>query len=273
MGSLHNLSAWWPMTGDDRAVSVNRMLLKDFSDTARLSDDALRARFRSGDPQERVWCAWALGLRIQERATPLLVQTARADEDPGVRRHCVIMLAGAGELDLVAAIAAHDADEHVRATALQYVVRLLEEEPDALYAFVEDRLRLDGSAWVRAAAIQHLPEATPASVRTQVARHIDDADAVVREAAVERTLQWQGVTEALRARVTTENARSIRQRILGAWWRDDGKALLRALPSWPVALQAEALELGGSLGNADALALIAHRKRPASATALALRPR
>lgn len=251
-----------------------RMLLTDFAQAAKLGDDELRTRFAHGDPQERVWCAWALGLRMQERVMPLLMHQARVDDDPGVRRHCVIMLAGAGELDLVAAIASHDSDEHVRATALQYVVRLLEDQPRALFSFVEERLRLDASAWVRAAAIGNLPVDTPENVRAQAALLLDDADPVVREACVDKLLAWRGVTDALKTHVKTEPTRSIRAKILARWWHDDGKSLLGALDAWPVALQRESLELGILAGNADAearLGELSRRTRPSVVGALALR--
>jgi len=250
------------------------MPLTDFSQTRVLGEAALRECFAHGDAQERVWCAWALGLRMQAGLLPLIIHQARADEDPGVRRHCVIMLAGAGELDLLAAIASHDGDEHVRATALQYVALLLEDQPAALFSFVEDRLRLDTSTWVRAAAIQNLPNATPMTLQDLVLGHLDDADMAVREAAVDRTLAWRGVVPALQNRLKTETAQGIRHKILTAWWNDDGEgAILNALHTLPVMVQREALEVGQALGSRAAREHLQHhaqRTRPGLRGALAL---
>jgi len=95
-----------------------------FSDVGRLDANALKALLVAGEPAERVWAAWALGLLHDEAFARDLRATAAEEPHPGVRRHLIIILAGAGEHRSVLTMAAHDPDERVRATALQYLARL-----------------------------------------------------------------------------------------------------------------------------------------------------
>jgi hypothetical protein len=100
------------------------MSYTSFSDVGRLDANELRALLVAGEPPERVWAAWALGLLHDEAFARDLRATAAEEPHPGVRRHLVIILAGAGERRSLLTIGAHDPDERVRATALQHLARV-----------------------------------------------------------------------------------------------------------------------------------------------------
>jgi HEAT repeats len=95
-----------------------------FTDVDHLDAVELNALLVDGEPPERVWAAWALGLRHDVTFAHDLRATAAEEPDPGVRRHLIVILAGAGQKRSVQTLAIHDPDERVRATALQYVARL-----------------------------------------------------------------------------------------------------------------------------------------------------
>ena len=93
------------------------MPYNSFSDVEQLDPDELKTLLVAGEPPERVWAAWALGLRHHEAFARELKATAAEEPHPGVRRHLVVVLAGAGESRSVLTMAVHDPDERVRATA------------------------------------------------------------------------------------------------------------------------------------------------------------
>ena len=95
-----------------------------FADVDRLDAAELQALLLDGEPPERVWAAWALGLRHDVAFAHDLRASAAEEPDPGVRRHLIVILAGAGEERSLLTLAIHDPDERVRATALQYLARL-----------------------------------------------------------------------------------------------------------------------------------------------------
>ena len=73
------------------------MQYTSFSDVERLDADALKTLLIAGEPPERVWAAWALGLRHHQAFARELRATAAEEPHAGVRRHLVVVLAGAGE--------------------------------------------------------------------------------------------------------------------------------------------------------------------------------
>lgn len=99
------------------------MAYSSFEQVNSLSETERRTLLQQGDPSERVWAAWSLGLEYGASLSPDLIQTLNQAPHPGTRRHLVIMLAGHGERVLVATIAKHDPDEIVRATACQYLIQ------------------------------------------------------------------------------------------------------------------------------------------------------
>ena len=159
-----------------------------FKDVAALPLSALRHLLMHGDSRERVWAAWALGLHHQGNSAPALEHAARKDVEPGVRRHLVVMLAGAGERDPLGALCAHDSDAHVRATALQYLARLLGPAELSMHRFVVERLRADPSATVVAAGVRWVRADAPPFVFEAVEMLLQHSDESVRAAAVEKLL-------------------------------------------------------------------------------------
>ncbi len=94
-----------------------------FESVAKLDLDDLKDLLRRGDPQERVWAAWALGLKLGPLILPELVACTFKSPAPGTRRHLIVVLAGLGETSVLKKLAEEDRDEYVRATACQYLIR------------------------------------------------------------------------------------------------------------------------------------------------------
>jgi hypothetical protein len=134
---------------------------RSFSDVERLDADALKTLLIAGEPPERVWAAWALGLRHHQAFARELRATAAEEPHAGVRRHLVVVLAGAGERQSVLTMAAHDPDERVRATALQYVARLAQPKDDDANDLLA-RTMAEGTPLLRLGCIAGLrPDARP----------------------------------------------------------------------------------------------------------------
>lgn len=154
--------------------------MKDFEDTRDLSTDALHALLVEGDARERVLAIWALALRLPTAMT--MVDQLRGEPDPGVRRALAVVLAGNGELDLLVALCRHDPSVHVRASAVQMVVRFA----------VADRVpwsivsgRLTDAPEVRAAVLSQLDASAPVEVRAAAVACLRDDDEMVRREAFE----------------------------------------------------------------------------------------
>src|SRR5690349_2327802 len=80
--------------------------LESFEEVTQLDAGALRALFRRGRPEQRIWAIWALALK-----TGGLVGVAdpgAGDPDAGVRRTMAIMLAGHGEHEMLIELARRD---------------------------------------------------------------------------------------------------------------------------------------------------------------------
>jgi hypothetical protein len=122
---------------------------------------------------ERVWAAWALGLRLGSDSAATLKRAAGSDPDAGTRRHLVVLLAGLGERDAVAALAVADLDAHVRATASQYLIRLAGAQP-SLWSLVLAHLG-DAHAVVRETLVLHLTASAPQEIRDAAIHCISDA--------------------------------------------------------------------------------------------------
>jgi len=149
---------------------------EEFRRVVDLDESEQRALLGASDPRVRVWAAWSLGLRHGNDFAPTVVDLVASEPVSGVRRHLVVMLAGFGELDIVAALARRDDDERVRATATQYVALLAPGNPE-LYAVLADCLD-DSSVVVRAAAVAFARDDAPRPIRERV-DHILSTDAQV----------------------------------------------------------------------------------------------
>jgi hypothetical protein len=79
----------------------------------RLSPRELRRLLRDGDPQERVWSAWALAMALGSAFVSELRSAYANESDIGVRRHWLVVLAGYGCRELVADATRTDAPQPV----------------------------------------------------------------------------------------------------------------------------------------------------------------
>ena len=169
-----------------------RVRYKSFGEVQQLDSAALRALLVSGEPPERVWAAWTLGLRHDQMFEHELPVSATEEPDAGVRRHLVVVLAGSGEARSVLTMAVHDPDERVRATALQYVARI--SAPDDFEA--NDLLAhvlADGTPPLRLGCILGLRTDAPAALWNAVGACVANHDRDLRWAAFDAVMR-QGKT-------------------------------------------------------------------------------
>jgi hypothetical protein len=202
--------------------------LAAFDAVRDLPEAALRDLLDTGEPVERVWAAWALGLRLGGRAVGPLRTAVDADPDPGTRRHLVVALAGFGERGAVATLAAADPDPWVRATACQYLERLAAADV-TLWPLVLARFG-DPAPVVRETLVQQLATGAPAEIRAAALRCVEDEAPQVRQAVVERldTLLDQGtpLPEWGKRQALVEPTRALRRALLSAWHQREGSACL-----------------------------------------------
>ena len=164
------------------------MQYTSFSDVERLDPEALKALLVEGEPPERVWAAWALGLRHHEGFARNLRATVAEEPHAGVRRHLVVVLAGAGESRSVRTMAVHDPDERVRATALQYVARLAgAKDHDANDLLAEVLAR--GAPLLQLGCIAGLRADAPPALWGAAAACVTSADRDLRWAAYEAVMR------------------------------------------------------------------------------------
>jgi len=143
----------------------------------------LRALLSRGDAVERVWAAWALALDEGTAAVADLLDCLQNPDTPaGTRRHLIVVLAGFGCLSILERFAAEDPDERVRATSVQYLLRV---SAGRLNATILDRILKDQSAFVRAAVLQEM-ETSSKKGKSGLRGLLKDPDPEVRRIAVER---------------------------------------------------------------------------------------
>ncbi len=168
--------------------------MRDFAELAHLDTEVLRSLLEAGEPPERVRAAWALALRLGGTIRRDLVQGARTEPDPGVRRHLVVVLAGYQERVVLATLASQDFDAAVRAVACQYLAMIGRPEDAGSWRVLHERLEEDASDEVRRAAIAYLPPHTPAFLRSAVAARVGEESLEVRRAVADKLLEWAGLS-------------------------------------------------------------------------------
>jgi len=212
-----------------------------------LPDAVLRDLLAVGEPVERIWAAWALGLRLGGAAAGTLRRAAGVEPDSGARRHLVVALAGFGEHAAVAALAASDPDARVRATACQYLERLAAAD-SSLWAQVRARFD-DVAPVVRETLVLHLAADAPAEIRAAAVACIHDDALEVRQAVVGQLDELIGsgapLPESVKRQSFTEPSRELSSQLLSVWRdREGSHSLLRGMAiAGREDLAGEALEL------------------------------
>ncbi len=153
-----------------------------FEDVLRLAIARQRELLRCGDGVERVWAAWALGLRLGTQAVPALRDALRRCPFPGTRRHLLIVLAGFGERSILRGFASGDEDPDVRMTACRYLARIAPGD-DAVRRFILERLFKDPSPDVRLSILEEGGDILTSLGPDERARLMADPDESVRDRA------------------------------------------------------------------------------------------
>ena len=162
---------------------MTAMAHDSFESVARLDTAAQKALLQHGDSVERVWAAWALGLKFGSQIIPDLQMSLQTSPSSGTRRQFVVILTGLGDRFTVEDLARYDPDEFVRATACQYLFKTAQPGERRLASLLLERMSLDPSPLVRLAVLQNRRKGLP-PLRTQHLRALEhDADPDVRGAA------------------------------------------------------------------------------------------
>jgi hypothetical protein len=231
------------------AVSVP----SSFGDVCALAPEAQARLLATGAPLERLWSAWAIGMATQQDAAARIEAAAFAEPHPGLRRHFVVVLAGMSRRAALEALALHDPDERVRASALLYLARLAVATPD-IWPLLAARLGEEPAAGGRRVVLESAPERpVPALVEAVAIRILDDDPQVAAEAyellgrwshhdVVLRRLLWRSAARVPRS---GDPDAMVRERLLRDWTATDGIAMvLRVLvDAGNVAAALEALEM------------------------------
>lgn len=189
--------------------------MDDIGETAGWSAARLHELLETGDAHDRVLAVWALGLR--SAAGSMMADQLRSEPDAGVRRALAVVLAGQGEIDLLAAICRHDPSVHVRASAVQMLMRFA-VAGRVPWSLVTERL--SDAPEVRAALMSQVDATSPEELRAAAVAGLRDGDALVRREAFETCvkLALTGLVDPEQLRgVVDEAAPGERAHALGIW--------------------------------------------------------
>ena len=151
--------------------------------------------------RDSVWAAWVLGLRLGDQLTKELAPQWRKEPDAGVRRHLLVVLAGAGQRDGLAAIAQADPDEHVRASAVRLLLQTARpEQLAATVAQLIDFSRCDRHPLVVERILELLEARWPAARRDVLLSLLGARALGVRQAAL-RALRGSELLDTTAPRV------------------------------------------------------------------------
>lgn len=212
-----------------------------FDDVLALDDMHLLALLeREGDGPERVWAAWALGLRCSSVAENALGSSLAREPVPGARAHFALMLVASGQREAAMVLAKSDPAEIVRATAYRCLARVASPEDASLNALLSWALGAEPAADVRVALLDGLRADAPSHLEDGVADSIRSPDVTLRTAAIEfalrRTEGKGALTRSLRAHAPFEEDDTLLDLILHGWMTREGRSsLLFAMHSWPSA--------------------------------------
>lgn len=212
-----------------------------FTDVLALDDVHLLGLLeREGDGPERVWAAWALGLRHSSAAENALGSSLAREPVPGARAHFALMLVASGQREAAMVLAKSDPAEIVRATAYRCLARVASPEDASLNALLSWALGAEPAPDVRVALIDGLRTDAPSHLEDGVADLIRSPDVTLRTAALEfalrRTEAKGALTQCLRAHAPFEEDDTLLDLILHGWMTREGRSsLLFAMHSWPSA--------------------------------------
>jgi len=186
------MNAW---QGSGRRLTVGRARatlpdVESYAEIAAQPESALRELLKHDSALVRLHAAWALGMRKGQTFLGDIASRAGREPTAGVRQHLMIMLAGGGEKSLIATFATLDPDALVRATACQYLARLVEPSDRPLYDVLLECATNDPEEDVRCAAIQHLRADTPAAIRARILRDFPRGSLDVQKAVTGRLVAW-----------------------------------------------------------------------------------
>ncbi|XYH96904.1 HEAT repeat domain-containing protein [Sorangium sp. So ce1128] len=170
--------------------------MESYANIASQPESTLRELLEHESPQVRLHAAWALGLRKGQEFLGDIASRAGREPSAGVRQHLMIMLAGGGEKAAIATFAALDPDALVRATACQYLARLVEPSDLPFYDVLLDRAEHDPEDDVRCTAIQHLRADAPAAVRTRILKGFPRGSLESQKAVAGRLAAWSETPRA-----------------------------------------------------------------------------
>ncbi len=190
------------------------MVYTDLSEVQRQPTNLVRRLSVVGDPRERLWAAWTLGLRDVDAQT-WLAQRARIDPSPGVRRHLAVMMAGFRRLDVLWALTC-DPHPRVRATAIVALCRLSPNHDVVAWDRIMPRLMTD-AVEVRCAILRELPADPRPDVERVWPEALGDGSTEVRAAALDRIAARPRphLLRAVAARLGGETDPGLRRRMRG----------------------------------------------------------
>ncbi|MBN1427656.1 MAG: HEAT repeat domain-containing protein [Anaerolineae bacterium] len=160
------------------------MAYNSFEQVNSLGETERRTLLQQGDPSERVWAAWSLGLEFGASLNPDLIQSLNQAPHPGTRRHLVIILAGHGEKALVTTIAKHDPDEIVRATACQYLIQTAATKDAELENLLKEILASEKHPSVHKVVLDNASNGFPKLADKELVPLTKSSDLAVRRLAV-----------------------------------------------------------------------------------------
>jgi hypothetical protein len=226
-----------------------------FADVVDLGDAQLRMLAGGvGDEPERVWAAWALALRHDERGKSLLTAAPEQEPSPGVRAHLVTLLMASGGHEKVLLLARRDPSTLVRESAWRSLARTLRRDDDALVDAVATVLATE-HANVRAATLDGLQThaAVAPVLRARTLACLDHDALDVRIAAFECLARWDGddVLETMLGRASAETDGPLFVRLTETCLRQLGAApVIAAVATWSEAAAVRFLELLGTRNDA-----------------------
>ncbi len=160
----------------------------NYAEVSRLETPVLEGLLKTGDPQERVWAAWQIGLRVGSEAIPQLSDEANNAPDPGTRCHLIVILAGLQQYSILETLAVHDPDPSVRATSCQHLLGTAQENDIERYNLIQMILKDDSDAKVKQRILQHWSAHMPKISLYLLIECIANASVDVRAVATEHLM-------------------------------------------------------------------------------------